>query len=149
MTEETEKPHKMADNKRGRPFEPGHSGRPKGSLNHTTRMLKKLMESDAEAIVQTVINGAKAGDWTAAKIVIDRLVAPKRDNVVNLELPQIRTIEDVAAGLGVVVEAVADGEITPAEGSAVAGLLQNYSDALQLTDLTRRLEILESRANIG
>jgi hypothetical protein len=149
MTEEfqnhTEEPHKNAETKRGRPFEKGQGGRTKGSQNQTTRMLQRLMEADAETIVNTVIDGAKKGDWVAAKIVIDRLVAPRRDNLVKLNIPTVKTLDDVATAMGVVVEAVANAEISPSEGSAVNGLLQSYSQALEVSDLARRIEALEAR----
>jgi hypothetical protein len=70
-------PRKNARKTRGKPFEPGNPGRPKGARHRTTIAAEKLMQGDSEAIVRAVIKAAKGGDMTAAKVVLDR-IAPIR-----------------------------------------------------------------------
>ena len=46
---------------RGRPFVKGHPGgpgRPRGSRNHTTRLLDELVTGQAEAIVEQIVKRA-------------------------------------------------------------------------------------------
>src|SRR5262249_4193060 len=69
-----------AAKQRGRPFEPGKSGnpkgRPKGSRNQATLLAEALLDGEAEAITRKVINAALEGDTTALRLYLERLLAP-------------------------------------------------------------------------
>jgi hypothetical protein len=64
--------------RRGRPFEPGKFGHPAGKPNGTrhriTMLAEKLMQNDTEAVVRAVVEAAKGGDMTAARLILDRIV---------------------------------------------------------------------------
>ena len=60
-------PRKNAETTRGRRFQKGNPGRPKGSQNRTTRMIEALLEGEAEAIGRKCIEKAKAGDPVALR----------------------------------------------------------------------------------
>jgi hypothetical protein len=47
------------------------------------------MAGDAEAVVRAVIDVAKGGDMTAARLVLDRIAPPCRGRPVRLDLPPI------------------------------------------------------------
>jgi len=66
------------------------SGRPKGSQNKRTQLIK-LFEPHAEALVQKVIELALEGDMNAMRIALDRLI-PRIKNEpdpVSITLPHI------------------------------------------------------------
>jgi hypothetical protein len=44
------------------------------------------MEGDAEEVVRSVVTAAKNGDMTAARIIIERLLPPKKDRPVSFAL---------------------------------------------------------------
>ena len=71
------------EKQRGRPFESGQSGnpkgRPKGSRNKTTLLAESLLEGDADAIMRKLLEKAKEGDLTALRICLDRLLPPRWD----------------------------------------------------------------------
>ena len=48
-----------------------------------------IMEADAEAISKRAVELALAGDLTAIRLVLDRLVSPARDRPIQLALPKI------------------------------------------------------------
>ena len=85
----------------GQPFPPGVSGnprgRPKGSRNKSTLMMAALLEGDAEAIINKLIEKAKSGDVTALRICAERLLPLRRDRPVELDLPPITTTADAIA----------------------------------------------------
>jgi hypothetical protein len=58
---------------RGRPFQPGNSGRPPGSKNKTTQIVEQLAEGQAEKLVQKVLELAQAGDVSCLKMFLVRL----------------------------------------------------------------------------
>jgi hypothetical protein len=131
----------------GRPFKPGvsgnPSGRPRGSRNKTTVMLEKLLADDAEAVARSVIAAARAGDMSAARIVLDRLCPVRRDQPIEIDLPSITGASDALAAMGVVLDAVAEGSLTPSEGEAVTSLLGSYLSAIEINDLEARISRLE------
>ncbi|HLN49346.1 MAG TPA: DUF5681 domain-containing protein [Steroidobacteraceae bacterium] len=67
--------------KKQRGFQKGQSGnpagKPKGVRNRATLMAalmaEKLMQDDAEEVIRAVIEKAKQGDMTAARLIIERI----------------------------------------------------------------------------
>ncbi|ARN80682.1 DUF5681 domain-containing protein [Methylocystis bryophila] len=144
----TDEPRNAAKKTRGRPFEPGNPGKPKGARRRTTQLAETLMSDDAEAIVKKVVEAAKAGDLTAARLVLDRIAPPRRDSPVRFNLPRIERPSEAAAAMTALLEAVADGEITPSEADGVARLVEGFVKTLETSELETRIAALE-RANEG
>ncbi len=133
---------------RGRPFKPGNNmgrGRPQGSRNKATIMLEKIMAKDGEAVVQAVISAAKEGDMQAAKLVLDRVLPPRKGRPVTLALPSVRTAENLQVSVTETLRAMADGEISPEEAAIVTQVLEAKRKALELDEFERRLSALENR----
>ena len=49
------------------------SGKPPGTRNKTTMLAEKLMQDDARDIVRVVLEAAKGGDMTAARLILERI----------------------------------------------------------------------------
>lgn len=145
MTGETRPSRKNTANTRGRPFEPGNPGKPKGARHKLTLMAERLMEDDAEQVVASVLAAAKSGDMTAARLVLERIVPVRKGRPVVFDLPAIETASDVVKALGVLVSEVASGTVTPDEAATVAGLLEAKRKALETEDIERRVAALEER----
>jgi Family of unknown function (DUF5681) len=92
--------------KQGGRFQKGQSGNPaglpKGTRHRATQLAEKLMEDDAEDIVRAVVNAAKAGDPTAMRLCIERLVPVRKGRPTTFDLPQIKTAADVTGALGTI-----------------------------------------------
>ena len=140
----TDEPRKNERKTRGKPFEPGNPGKPKGARHKTTLLAEKLMAEDAEAIVKTVIEAAKSGDLTAARLVLDRIYPPRKDSPVSFTLPKIESTADASQALSGLLAAVAAGEITPGEAAEIARLLEGFVRAKETTELEARLAALEA-----
>lgn len=139
---------KNAANSRGKPFEPGNPGKPKGARHKTTLLAEKLMQADAEAIVKAVLNSAKGGDMTAARIILDRIAPARRDNPVSFELAKIESAADAVAAQSAILYAVANGEITPGEAAEVSKLIDGFVKAFEVSEIDERLKRLEGRAGL-
>lgn len=139
----TDNPRKSAPKTRGRPFQPGNPGKPKGARHRQTVMAEKLMADDAEDVVRAVIEAAKGGDMTAARLVLERVAPPRKGRPVVFDLPQVETASDVLSALGSVVQSVAAGTLTPEEGATVAGLLEVKRRAIETVEIERRIAALE------
>jgi hypothetical protein len=104
-------PRRSGQWKKGQSGNP--AGMPKGTRHRATQLAEKLMEDDAEDIVQAVISSAKAGDPTAMRLCIERLVPVRKGRPVTFDLPDIEAASDITKALGVIAKSMAVGELTP------------------------------------
>lgn len=63
------------------------SGRPPGSRNRTTLLMESLLEGQAEQLMQKTIELALAGEITALRLCLERIVPPRKERSIHLLLP--------------------------------------------------------------
>jgi len=131
------------------PFQPGQSGnpagRPRGSRNKKTIALEAMVDGEAEAVMQKMITLAKLGDDVAMRLCVERMMAPRRERPVPLQLPRIETDADARRASADVMEALADGEVTPREAEALLRTIAGAAVILQSSEIAARLRFLEER----
>lgn len=146
MTDAGSEPANSGRKQDGR-FQPGQSGnpngKPKGARHRATRMAEALIEGEAEEIVRKAVELAKAGDGPVLRAVLERIAPARKDAPISFELPPIDTAADAKAASSAVIAAVAAGDITPGEGSAVMALLVSHKMIVEATDFEARLAALE------
>jgi hypothetical protein len=126
---------------RGRPFAKGNGGRRPGSRNRSTLVAEALHGEEVE-LVRKAIELAKGGDRQMLKFLLERIL-PK-DRLVQIDLPQIRSPGEAAIAMTALIQAVAGGEIAPAEGASVASLVTGIHRFVDITDLRERIDALEA-----
>ena len=96
-------------------------------------LLEAVTDADLAAIVAKIVEKAKTGDATAAKILLDRLVPVPRARGVTLALPSLGdgTARSKAEALAAVLDAMARGDIDPGEAEVIAGLVETTANASQ------------------
>lgn len=138
---------------RGRPFPSGQSGnpagKPKGARHRITLLAEKLMADDTETVVRAVVEAAKGGDMSAARLILDRIAPPRRGCPVSFKLPTIETAADVSKALSAVMASIACGELTPDEATAIGGVVETKRKAIETQELERRVIALEHAAEAG
>lgn len=143
-TENTEsktvKSHKWKPGQSGNP-----AGKPKGARHKATRLAQEMIGGEAESVVRKVIEKALEGDTTCLRLCLERLSPAIKDNPVTLELPLIKGVDDAVTAMCHIVSNVANGEITPAEGSALAGVVETYRKTIETQELEKRIANLETR----
>ena len=131
-------------------FKPGQSGnpngRPKGSLNATTLAAQALLDGEAEALTRKAIELAKGGDLAALRLCMDRLLPPRKDRPVSLDLPRIDGARDIPIAISALLAAVAAGELAPSDAGEVTKLLDAYARAVEINELAERVDNLEKLA---
>ena len=153
MSEET--PPKKPKKRRGpgRPFQKGVSpnpkGRPPGSRNAALVALDAIGEEAAQALLKSVVSEARAGDMTAASIILDRVWPARKGRPVTFSLPSVESAQDIARAIGGILEAVAAGLLTPDEGQALSTILESQRKALELAEIEERLTALENQKESG
>ncbi len=133
---------------RGRPFKQGASGnpagRPKGARNRTTLLVEQMIDGEAEALTETAIRLAKAGDAGLMRALLDRLAPPRRERAVQVDLPPLTNPTDGPKIAAALLERAASGELTPTEAQGLAALLESYRKQSELADMEARLRALET-----
>lgn len=108
-----------------------------------------LLEGDAEAITRKVVEMALEGDPVALRLCLERLVPRRRSGRVQIRLPAIETVDDVARALRRIVGAAAAGEVELEDAATLAALVDRQRQALETCDLAERVEDLEALAQVG
>jgi len=142
-----QKTAKTARRGRGRPFQKGQSGnpagRPRGSVNRSTRAAELLLDGEAEALSRKAIELALAGDAAALRLCLDRTVAPRRERAVEVALPPIDSAADLLAAIKAIAGAVTGGTVSAAEALALSQMLETFLRAIEASDFEKRLRYLE------
>jgi hypothetical protein len=130
---------------RGKPFQPGNAGRPKGARNKRTLLAEQIMAEGLESVARAIVEAAQGGDMSAARIIVDRLAPIRKGRPVQFELPAGTDAGGLSAAFDAVLRAVAAGELTPEEGASVAALLEARRKARETAELEARIAVLEKR----
>ena len=127
-------------------FGPGNPGKPRGTRHKATVAALALLEGEADRLTRRAIEVALTGDVTALRLCLERIAPPRKDAPVTFPLPSMRSAGDAAKAAGAVLEAVADGELTPIEGAHVMGLVDAFRRTLEASEFEVRLAALEARS---
>lgn len=134
----------------GRPFRKGQSGNPRGKragrLANATLAAAALLDGEGERLTRRAVELADAGDPTALRLCLERILAPRRERTVSFHLPPIASAADIAGAMGAITQAVAEGALTPGEAEAVARIVDILLRAIETSDFDRRLQALEDNA---
>jgi hypothetical protein len=133
---------------RGRPFPPGNKygrGRPRGSGNKVARVCQDTLDRYAEPLTKKCLYLALQGNPTAMRLCMERLTPARRQRTLQFKLPPVKTIADVAAASESVVNGVAHGRLTPAEGQAFSAMLEGRRRVIETEDQDQRIRALEDR----
>src|SRR6266480_7502277 len=142
MATQQDFPRKNAEFTRGRPFAKGNPGRPRGSKNRTTAIAQALLADEEVELVRKGIELAKAGDVQLLKFLLDRLLPKER--LIKIDIPRLDFADEAIDGMAAISRAIAEGQITPSEGAALSQMISGYSRAIEVWDLSRRIEEIES-----
>ena len=127
-------------------FTEGNPGRPRGARHKATRAALALLDGEAEALTRQAVTMALDGDGAALRLCLERIAPPRKDAPVQFNLPRMETARDAAKAAGAVLEAVAEGDLTPTEGAHIMGLVETYRRTLETSELEARVAILEGGA---
>lgn len=143
---------------RGKPFQPGQSGNPKGGqrgpFSRKAGNLKDAIISAAEAVGfehdPTTDDGLKAylahlarREPKSFSSLLGRIVPLMP---VRVEMPKIEKASDLVTASGVIASAMANGELAPHEASALSTIVANAAKTIETHVLAEKIEQLEQAA---
>ena len=125
-------------------FKKGQSGNPNGrppGLRKTSKIRDAIAE-ELPAIIDSLKTAALAGDTAAAKLLLDRALAPLRP----VELPVELTLPDGLTEAGAaVLAAVGGGKVDPGTGARLIAAIGSLAKVRELDELAARITALEER----
>jgi hypothetical protein len=111
-----------------------------------TMLATAILEKDLEAIASKVVDAALAGDIQTARFIIERIVPAQRERPINIDLPEVTTLDGVSIAQATILTAVSTGVLLLAEGTALAGILEQRRQALEAVQLEQRITALEKKS---
>ena len=135
----------MATTKRPGRWKTGESGNPAGRKPGTGEVarLRAAISKELPAIIKNLTVAALAGDVGAARLLLERTIAPLKASElpVPLALPDGTLTEQGRA----VLIAVAAGDLAPGQGAALLSSLGTLAKLTEADELARRIDALERR----
>jgi hypothetical protein len=126
-------------------FTPGQSGNPAGRKRGTPdrrTQARELFAQHREALIDTAVRLALAGDPTALRLCLDRVVPalkPAAEAVTLPELPQ------TLAGKGeAILRQLGAGTITPDQAATILAAFAAQARIVEITELEQRVTALEA-----
>ena len=132
--------------KRGRPFASGQSGNPRGrpaGEESKAARLRKTIQAHMPALLDVVVSNAMAGDVQAARILIERAIAPlkPREATVLLAMPENASMTDYARAA---IDAVSTGSMAVSQGATFINAINAFQHIVEVDDIVTRIAALEA-----
>lgn len=141
MPDKTEKKQgKFSKGRSGNPL-----GRPRGIRNKATIAAEALLAGEIEGICRKAIEEAKRGNIQAIKLVLDRILPPKKEAPIFIDLPVMKTSSDILEAIHRVTQAISRGELSPTEGDCLTRIIERQAKVIEMNDFEERLKKLEER----
>jgi hypothetical protein len=140
-------PSKNQGKTAGGKFAPGNrfgKGRPQGSRNKASLAVETLLDGEAEVLTRKAVEMALSGDATALRLCMERIAPARKDAPVRFFPPEITEAGHAVKAMGAVLQAVAEGDMTPVEAKAVSGVIETWRRTVETSDLEDRIARLES-----
>ncbi|HXC30773.1 MAG TPA: DUF5681 domain-containing protein [Stellaceae bacterium] len=130
----------------GRPFRKGQSGnpagRPIGSRNRATQLAEAILDDNAGALTEKLVELALEGDRMMLRLGFQGIV-PRRARTRPIPLPEIKSAADLAPAMDAIMRAAAEGAVTPFDAAELARMVETALRAFETGDFDRRLLALE------
>src|SRR5262249_15635760 len=89
------------------------------------------------------VDQAMQGDRTAMKICMDRVSQTGSKSPIRMKLPPVKTLQDVDQAAERVMQDVARGKLTPADGEKMMRMLESRARVIEKAVLEKHVEKLE------
>ena len=123
----------------------GHpQGRPPGSLNKATIFAKEMALEKLGEIIAAMTKAAVEGDVQLQKFLVSRFLPPARSQPIQIELPAIKSPNDIAAAFDAIWAAVGAGEITLDDMERLQGFLDAKLKVIEVVEMAEDLKLVKA-----
>jgi len=120
------------------------AGRPPGSRNQASLAVEQILQGEAELLTRKAIELAAQGNMSALRLCMERILPVRKERSIELEFRPMQNANDLPVNFRDIPTAVAEGRITPSEGESLPTILGSHARALELVELDRRVQTVES-----
>ena len=106
----------------------------------TQAKLRESIKKDLPAILEAMVRAAKAGDVQAARLLLDRTIPALKPTTDPVTFTPGATLAETGQKI---LLAVAKGEMSSDQGTALISALTGLARVIEVDELTRRIEALE------
>jgi hypothetical protein len=117
-----------------------------GARHKATVAAEVLLDGEAEALTRKAVEMALAGDGSALRLCLDRIIPPRRERPVRFKMPVLQSPAGAVAAMAAIADAVAQGHLTPGEASELSNMVGNYVKSLEAAEFDERLRALEAKS---
>ena len=125
-------------------FKPGQSGNPGGRPKRDTAQLAEKLKTHGASVLQVVVDQALAGEMVACRLILERLYPPIKPSSQPVKFKTSQEDSLSATGQNV-INAIAAGNLAPDTGIQIINALSSLAKIIEVDELTRRIEALESK----
>ncbi len=125
-------------------FQPGQSGNPEGrppGIRDKRTAMRELLVPHAEDLVAKAVEMALAGDATALRLCLDRLIPPARAKDDPVSVPGLSG--SLADSGRIVIEALAAEKLAPDEAATILQAIATQARIVEVDDIEKRVAALE------
>jgi hypothetical protein len=123
-------------------FAKGQSGNPQGRPRSESAALRQSLAEGAADVVSAVLEAAKAGDMTACRLVLDRLIAPLKPAAAPVYINLAEGQSPLAIARAV-LQSAASGSLPPDLAAQLVTAAGTLARVEEIQDLRDRLSALE------
>ena len=120
---------------------PNPSGRPRDTR---TQALRQAILEEVPELIQTLLAQAKAGDTTASKLLLDK-VLPSLKPTSEPVIFDIASNDSLANVAQSIIDEIARGSIAPDIGSQLISALAGQCKIIETTEILQKIEALEGQ----
>jgi hypothetical protein len=116
------------------------NGRPKGSKNRSTKLREALLDELPE-LLATLKERALAGDMAAMRLLLERVMPPKKQEANTVDIPGLEEAETYQDKANAILSAVAVGKLAPEHGVALINAIGSMFRPLKVDDaIAKKME---------
>ena len=123
----------------------GESGNPKGRPKGSGQVaqLRAAIAAQVPALLAKLMQQALEGDTSAARLLLERAIAPLK----SIEQPLALTLPDgsLTDQGRAVLRSVASGELAPSQGAALLAGIGTLARVAEIDELAARVAVLEKK----
>jgi hypothetical protein len=95
--------------------------------------LEALLDGEAEAIMRKAISQALEGDTVALRLCLERIIPPRRERAMSLDMPALATAADARRVYAAIFKATTEGELTLSEAAALGKMIEDFASVDKAT----------------
>jgi hypothetical protein len=107
--------------------------------------LEKLAEGQAERLQKKLFDQAEEGDVPCMRIIFDRIWPARKGQCLQVNLPPMRTADDLRIGMAALLTVIAQGDLNPEEITALCSVFDRAIRVVELGEHEGRIEALEKK----